>query len=151
MNILIVEDDTNKLNALEDFLKDYFEKKNLSFNLDIKQSYQSGLEAILNNNYDLLLLDMSLPNFDTDEHGENGAPLSRGGELILYEMDMEESELATIIITQHDDFGGESLETISDDYKEKFSAFYIDHVFYNSIESNWEIELEILLDGVIND
>ena len=150
MNILIVEDDTNKLIALEDFLKEYFENKEICLNVEIKQSYQSGLEAILNNKYDLLLLDMSLPNFDPDMTGDS-SPLSRGGELILYEMDMEESELSTIVITQHDDFDGESLETISDDYKNKFSTFYIDHVFYNQNESNWEVELEILLDGVIND
>ncbi len=151
MNLLIIEDDINKLNALEDFLNVYFLKKDIHLIKDIKHSYQSGLDAILDNKYDLLLLDMSLTNYDVDEHGSTGDPLSRGGELIIYEMDILEIDLPTILVSQHDDFDGESLESISEDYKNKFPSFYINHVFYNAIESNWEKELEFLLNGVIND
>ncbi|EFU68765.1 response regulator [Aliarcobacter butzleri JV22] len=151
MKILIVEDDLNKLNNLEKFIVKYFKTKNIEIIIQIKNSYQSGLESILSDSFDLLLLDMSLPNFDTIEGNDSGAPLSRGGELILYEMDVMDINLKTIIVSMHDDFDGDSLEVIHNQYKEKFSKFYISYVFYNEIESNWENELEKILDGVSND
>ena len=64
MKILIVEDDENKLNNLKDFINEYYLNE---VNIDICHSFQSGLESILINKYDLLLLDMSLPNFDLDD------------------------------------------------------------------------------------
>jgi len=151
MKILIVEDDLNKLNNLKKFINTYFETKNIEIYIEIKHSYQSGLDTILSNYYDLLLLDMSLPNFDIDDNNDSGDPLSKAGELILYEMDVMGININTIIVTQHDDFDGESLESINDDYKNKFSTFYIDYIFYNAIESDWEDELKITLDGIIND
>ncbi|RDX33438.1 response regulator, partial [Arcobacter sp. HD9-500m-PIT-SAG02] len=133
MKILIVEDDLNKLNNLKNFLQTYFQDKSIEINVEIKNSYQSGLETILSESFDLLLLDMSLPNFDMSENSDSGAPLSRGGELILYEMDIMNIHLKTIIVTQHDDFDGDSLEVIHNHYKEKFSNFYLNYVFYNAI------------------
>lgn len=151
MKILIVEDDLNKLNNLENFIRRYFKKKAIEIIIEIKNSYQSGLESILSDSFDLLLLDMSLPNFDMLEGNDSGAPLSRGGELILYEMDVMEINLKTIVVSMHDDFDGDTLEVIHNQYKEKFSKFYVNYVFYNAIESNWEDELEKILDGVNND
>jgi len=151
MKILIVEDDFNKLNNLKEYIELYFKNKQQQFEIAIKHSFQSGLEEILTNSYNLLLLDMSLPNFDLDNNNDSGVPLSKGGELILYEMDVIGININTIIVTQHDDFDGESLEAINADYKKKFSLFYNGYVFYNAIESNWKKELELLLDGVIND
>lgn len=150
MKILIVEDDINKLNNLKNYIFNYFEDKGMDINLSIKNSFQSGLEEILTSSYDLLLLDMSLPNFDFDEHNDMGVPLSKGGELILYEMDVMEINIKTIIVTQYDGFDGESLEDINRNYENIFSSFYKGYVFYNAIESNWQKDLEIILDGVLN-
>ena len=147
MNLLIVEDDLDKLKNLTLFLDTYGEQKGIKVDYTIKNSYQSGLECILSEAFDLLLLDMSLPNFDMD----NETPLSKGGELILYEMDVMNISMKTVIFTQHDDFEGESLESIHDDYINKFYRFYTGYVFYNDIESNWKQELKTILDGVIHD
>lgn len=151
MKILIIEDDLNKLANVEAYLKKYFSNKQVSYMLDVKHSYQSGLEMIIQNTYDLLLLDMSLPNFDIDEKSDGGNPLSRGGELILYEMDILGIDIATLVITQHDDFEGESLESINEEYKNNFSSFYIGYVFYSAIESNWKKDLEKKLNEVLDD
>jgi len=151
MNILIVEDDLNKLKNLKEFIENYFLDKKIEYSLEIKNSYQSGLESILTNDYNLLLLDMSLPNWDYDETNTSNTPLAKGGELILYEMDVMGINITTIIVTQHDDFDGESLESIHNEYMHKFSTFYIGYIFYNAIESNWKDDLEMRLDGVLND
>ncbi len=144
MNLLIVEDDLNKLKNLTVFLDTYGEQKGIKIAYTIKHSYQSGLECILSKTFDVLLLDMSLPNFDMDDE----TPLSKGGELILYEMDVMGITMKTIVVTQHDDFEGESLESIHSDYINKFSCFYVGYIFYNAIESKWKKELKIILDGV---
>lgn len=65
-------------------------------------------------------------------------------------MDIMDINLKTIIVTQHDDFDGDSLEVIHNKYKEKFSKFYLNYVFYNVIESNWENELKKILNGAIS-
>ena len=150
MKLLIIEDDLNKLNNLENFINSYFNEKLITIDLIVKNSYQSGLESILTNDFDLLFLDMSLPSFDAYIGNDSGTPLSRGGELILYEMDIMDINLKTIIVTQHDDFDGDSLDVIHNKYKEKFSKFYLNYVFYNVIESNWENELKKILDGAIS-
>lgn len=150
MKLLIIEDDLNKLNNLENFINSYFNEKLITIDLIVKNSYQSGLESILTNDFDLLFLDMSLPSFDAYIGNDSGTPLSRGGELILYEMDIMDINLKTIIVTQHDDFDGDSLEVIHNKYKEKFSKFYLNYVFYNVIESNWENELKKILNGAIS-
>lgn len=151
MKILIIEDDLNKLQAVEDFLYKYFTNNNIDYNITVRHSYQSGVNTILNDEFDLLLLDMSLPNFDTDENNHAGDPLSKGGELILYEMDAMEINLKTILFTGHEDFDGVPLESINEDYKNKFPEIYLNYIFYNQIESNWETELEKILNGVIRD
>lgn len=151
MKILIIEDDINKLENLQVFLKNYTKEKHIEIILTIKNSFQSGISSIIHEKYDLILLDMSLPNFDLDENNDSGDPLSRGGELILYEMDMMDINSKTIIVSQHDEFEGESLEIINKKYLNNFSDFYIGYVFYNAKESNWEKDLEEKIDGVLND
>lgn len=81
MKLLIIEDDLNKLNNLENFINSYFNEKLITIDLIVKNSYQSGLESILTNDFDLLFLDMSLPSFDAYIGNDSGTPLSRGGNL----------------------------------------------------------------------
>jgi len=150
VNILIIEDDLNKLGNIKEYVESFFKSKHANCDVIIKNSFQSGLKEILTNTHNLVLLDMSLPNFDM-VNNDGGVPLSKGGELILYEMDIMGINPDTIIVTQHDDFDGESLETINAEYKKKFPQFYKGYVFYNAVESNWKKELELLLNKAIND
>lgn len=59
--ILLVEDDNN----IQDLISNYFTKKEKGlFELDIASNGQTGLEKAYENNYDLLLLDVMLPELD---------------------------------------------------------------------------------------
>ena len=51
MKILIIEDDSNKLAQISDFLNDYFKDKELSCEFIVKQSFQSGLSEIFSSCY----------------------------------------------------------------------------------------------------
>ena len=59
MKIILVEDDVKKIEDIREFLS---KELNIS-DLVIKESYQSGIKELITQDYDLLLLDMSIPAF----------------------------------------------------------------------------------------
>lgn len=148
MKVLIVENDTNKSSEVEYFLLSEME---LSPELiTIKKSYQSGLESILTEHYDVLILDMSLPTFDITDFDDGGETLDRGGEIILQEMERENIKTAAIILTQYEDFGGMSLAKIDQSLQHDFPEFYKGCVYYNNItQDSWKNNLKQKLDDLI--
>ena len=62
VKVLIVEDDRNKANTITSFLQEIYP----DIAIEYAMSYQSGVELAISNEYDLLLLDMSIPNYDAD-------------------------------------------------------------------------------------
>lgn len=143
MKILIVENDPNKSVLVETFLKDEFGSENIS--LETKKSFQSGLEEILSNVYDFLILDMSLPTFDITGSDDGGETLDRGGEIILQEMERENFKYKSVILTQYEEFGGVSLNEIDEALKKEFNEFYLGLIYYNTIQVNWQNELKNII------
>ena len=58
-------------------------------------------------------------------------------------------EIKSIVITQYDNFGEETLETIDNRLKVDCSESYIGAVRYNSSEDGWKYELNKYIDNVI--
>ena len=143
MKILLVEDDENKLKNLQVFLNSIVELKPLE--LDLKKSYQSGLNAVLSNNYDLVLLDMSMHNFDKSISETGGDHMHFAGEDILREMSWNDISTKTIVVTQYDLIGNKSLTELKESWAVNFSENYVDTVFYRDNETNWKTELEALI------
>lgn len=140
MKILIIEDDENKLNDIKDTVKDIFENINIKIDVTVMYSFQTGLNNVISNKYDLLLLDMSLPNFE--KKNDTGIPFGLAGKIILNEMDYYDIHTKTIIVTSYETIEGESMNLISDELKEEFGTFYYGHVKYTANELNWKNELE---------
>lgn len=146
MRTLIIEDDQNKSKQIVEFIKENF--PNDSF--EIKKSYQSGLKEILNVNYDFLLLDMQLPNFDI-KSGEDGYRFRKlAGIDILKEIKRKNKVCKVIIVTQFETFGeGESYVELKDLKKiltEQFTGLYIDTVFYSADKSIWKKQLKEIIE-----
>lgn len=142
MRVLIVENDSNKYDQVKSLLAE--DLKIDTENIFIRKSYQSGLESILNNKYDFIILDMSIPTFDITEHDDGGNTLDRGGEIILQEMEREDIFTPSIILTQYEDFDNVSLSKIDKNLKEEFEEFYLGCIYYNISEENWKHELKNL-------
>jgi CheY-like chemotaxis protein len=142
--ILLVEDDPNKIKQIQIFFE---ESKSLlpELNVEVQKSYQSGLNSILNFKYDLVLLDMSMHNFDRSQHETGGEFMKFGGEDILKEMEWNDILTKTIIVTQYDLIGDKYLTELKDYWKEEFSPIYIDTVYYGADETNWKDELLTLI------
>ena len=90
-------------------------KDNYECHITEKKSYKSGLKELINNgeDYDFILMDMSMPNFDiSEEEPDGGSHESFAGRDLLEQMKLREIESKVFIITQLDTFG-ESVNKLS--------------------------------------
>lgn len=146
MKWLLIEDDPNKSKQLLDFLTNKYPL----VDIQIRRSYQSGLKAILENDYSLILLDMSLPTFDISSNEDGYIHKQMAGQEILREIKRRKKQDKVIIVTQFDTFGeGEqtvSLESLKKKLKDQFPVNYFDTVFYKAGQTRWENEISDLLD-----
>lgn len=150
MNLLFIEDHPYKLSQVSGFINETFPQ----FKIVVKNSYNSGLrELILNSEfYSIVLLDMSMPNYDisTEENGGDFLPLA--GKLILKEMYLRELLTKVIVVTMHGSFeDGTKLLELDNDLKLEFSANYIGHVYFSAVNTEWKNQLSKLINTLIND
>lgn len=139
--LLFIEDDENKINEVVDFIQD----TSFNFEIDIKMSYQTGLNAILQSSYDVILLDMSMHTFDKTVNETGGEFMQFAGEEILKEMIWNDIVTKTIIVTQYDIIGDRSLTELKSSWQDEFGSVYLGTVFYRVNETNWKQELSDLL------
>lgn len=141
MNILLVEDDNNKAAKIADVIKKEFD----DVNLIIAKSYHSGMQILTDLNFDLLLLDMSMPTYDMDIGDVFNRHRNYAGEDFLYEMQDLNIKVTSIIITQYDVIGEGKNQTdakqLNKRYLEEFQNFYVGMVKYDSSVSRWREDL----------
>lgn len=141
--ILIIEDDKIKIDRLNVF----FNSKEIT----IKESFQSGLSEIKNNiqDYDFLILDMTIPLWEKGNNDLGGNYEQFGGEKILREMKRRKLFLPTILFTMFDVFpnkdGNITFDEVNSIFKNEFSDFYLGAVFYNANEDNWKMDMSTLI------
>lgn len=140
MKLLIIEDDINKQNAICQFID-----QQTYFDYDTCSSYHSGLRTLLSGNYDLLLLDMSMPVYDSTAQETGGRPLALAGRDILFQLRRRKSTLDVIVVTQYECFDGLSLNDLNSDLKKEFPENYLASVYYSITQDTWQNELETLL------
>lgn len=142
--ILLIEDDENKRADIIDFITEKYPGKVTDFAM----SFNTGVRMAMSGDYDLMLVDMTLPKFDKDK-GSNERTLHNGGELLIsYLMDIG-MIIKCIVITQYDNFGEETLGTIDNRLKLDCSESYVGAVKYNSSEDGWKYELNKYINDVI--
>ena len=144
MRILFIEDHPYKLGQVLNFLSEIFPKTTVA----VRNSYNSGLRELITNSksYDLLLLDISMPNYDisTEENGGDFLPLA--GKLILKEMYLREIPTKAIVVTMHGSFeDGTKLAELDNKLKIEFIDNYIGHVYFSAVSTEWKIQLENLI------
>ncbi|WP_324170913.1 response regulator [Sulfurimonas sp.] len=64
MNILIVDDNSNNRMILRLLLEDYEENKNIKFNIEEAEDGREAVSKCNDNNYDIVLMDIMMPNMD---------------------------------------------------------------------------------------
>lgn len=145
MKILIIEDDKNKLQRI----KEYLEKEGEKFTLFFANSYQAGLRLLETSEFDLLLLDMSLPSYDVTST-ESGYKFRHfAGREIMEELTFLGKSLPVIIITAFDQFGEigsqRTLRQLQEELAQEFKSMYAGVVFYSASEEIWKQQLWALI------
>lgn len=149
MKCLIIEDDKNKALEIKNFLINTYEN-----NIDItnKFSYSSGLKEALQEKYDFILLDMSMPTFDIDHHEKGGRPRHFAGKEIILQMHRRCIKTPVIIITQFENFGEGSekisLKELNQQLSNLNTQAFKQTIYYNIAEKNWQKELAEIINSL---
>lgn len=151
IKILLIEDDRKKSDDILGYVTTNFPNSTI----ELKESYHSGLKSLIKDSYDLLLLDMSMPTWDRSPV-ENGGDYEKfGGIKILKELNRKKRLLPTILITMFDNFGesDNSITLVQMDavLKSDYQDAYVGSVFYRSDISQWENDLNLLMNKIHND
>lgn len=150
MKILIVEDDHDKIEKIHEFLA---EKYGTEISVVVSESLRSALHTIQStSNIHLIILDMSLPNFDINkEEPGGGTPESFAGKELMAQMSLRKINIPVVVLTQYAVFdeGKITLDELKSEFINDFKAFYLGAVYYNAAVDGWKVELSKMIDNHI--
>jgi CheY-like chemotaxis protein len=152
MRILLIEDDENKRSALEAFIGSQIPQAEL----DEAKSLQAGVRRARTSEYDLVILDMTLPNYDPSPDEPGGGTIhSFGGREFLKQMDRFQIATPVVVVTQFEKFGKPpattNLEELDQSLRTDFAATYRGAVYYHAAIVGWQQELTELIDAITQD
>ncbi len=146
MRILIVEDQDEKSEKIKRFCQVKFGKDVV---VEIKRSLRSGLkEVITTNRFDLIFLDMSMPNFDPSADDPlGGSPESFAGLEFVSQLKLRGLFYPIVVITQYRTFekGKITLESIDSQLNSDYAEYYLGSIYYSSADKEWETGLTKIL------
>jgi CheY-like chemotaxis protein len=141
MKVLVIEDDENKRNQILRFINERFPLATLT----AAESFQSGLKLIITEQFDLVLLDMTLPTFDPGIDEDGGRPRAYAGREILRQMDRRRIETPVVVVTQFDRFGegadALTLQELDARLRQAHPRTYHGAIYYSSSIEGWNEEL----------
>jgi CheY-like chemotaxis protein len=145
MNVLIVEDDENKGVQFSHFMRETFSP----IQIKLEKSLQGGLRAIRKERPDLVLLDMTLPNYDPGPDETGGITHIFGGREFLRQMDRFDIDVPVIVVTQFETFGKSpnvmGLRELDQQLRNEHAAVYRGAVYYHASLRAWKDELRRLV------
>ncbi len=111
----------------------------------MERSYQGALRQIQAAVPDIIILDMTLPNFDVEPGIRTGKPRPMGGYDILRKLHRKSIKTAVIILTQYESFdhGAKTLLLSELDQKcrNEFPLIYRDAIYFSPTNMKWADEL----------
>lgn len=148
MKVLLIEDNENKRQKIRSFLTTSLK----AVIIDEAKSYRSGLEQILNQKYDVILLDMSMPLFDITKDDPHPEHDTFAGKEILMQMDLRDIVCPVVVLTQFNvfDVGKHKidLKSLNQDLMNSYPEIYKGSVFYSTTQNIWGRELIHLLQSI---
>lgn len=145
MKLLLVEDDENKRSRLLDFLRDGFP----FIEVEVAQSLHSGVRLAREERPPLVLLDMTIPNFDIGPDEFGGQLHMFGGREFLRQMDRFDILGKVIVITQFETFGKPpnviSLVELDEELRREHGENYVGAVYYHASIDDWVTQLSNMI------
>jgi CheY-like chemotaxis protein len=147
MRVLIIEDDEEKIGDLIDWVRSSYDSPTVLQS----RSLHTGKSAALDDSVDLILLDMTMRNYERSLEEEGGRPHFFAGREILRRMSRERVATPVIVVTQFDRFGDEddfrTLAELKNELSNRFSN-YIGTVHYRANVDDWRSSLNRMVDGL---
>lgn len=152
MKILIIEDDENKRQQLEMFLRALLP----GCVLTIQKSYNSGLRAVMSvKPFDLIVLDMTMPTYDIGLNEDGGRPQHYAGRAILRQMRRHSITTPVVVVTQFDVFGegAERMtrEELDAQLRHEHPDVYLGTVYYNAAVEGWKEDMLSIVLPLVHD
>ncbi len=144
MRILLVEDDDHKMNDIIGYIRTL----NMTIEISTARSVESGVQSAIDNSFNLLLLDMTIPNFDITEKSDGGKSYKNGGEIIVKELLDEDVDFNCAVITQYETFNNETIDQIGLRIQRLCGKKYFGFVKYNTSNESWKNDLKQMLENV---
>lgn len=149
MDILLVEDNPLKREKVREFIVS-------RWNVSIAEaaSYNSAISRAKSREFDLLILDMSMPTFDRTETDMGGRFRVFGGKEIAVKLKKKGYLPLFVILTGYSEFKDESgklnLNQISD-LLTTIGTQFIGVIPFDSAKSEWKEQLAAVIEGVNSD
>jgi CheY-like chemotaxis protein len=144
MRVLVIDDDDNKRRQLCRAVNDTVASPELTE----RRSYQSALRALIMGTYELIVLDMTMPTFDVASDDDGGKVQAYAGRELLRQMEARGIRTPTIVVTQYEQFGGETGLTLGE-LNAQLAALHPDvyagSIFFDITTANWRHELAELI------
>ena len=144
MRILLVEADDHKMNDIIGYIRTL----NMTIEISTARSVESGVQSAIDNSFNLLLLDMTIPNFDITEKSDGGKSYKNGGEIIVKELLDEDVDFNCAVITQYETFNNETIDQIGLRIQRLCGKKYFGFVKYNTSNESWKNDLKQMLENV---
>lgn len=147
MRILIIEDAEEKLSDLIEWAETRFQ----DLYIITAKSLHTGKSAALDPSIDLVLLDMTMRNYERTPEEDGGRPHAFAGREILRRMDRERVCTPVVVVTQFDRFGDEDdFRTLADLKSELVKRFpnYLGTVHYRANVDDWRMLLDRMTDDL---
>jgi CheY-like chemotaxis protein len=139
--ILVIEDDDSKraqVNAV-------IEKACPGANIFEAKSYQSGLKKLISDQFDLVVLDMTMPTFDLGPSEPGGRVRPFAGRDILDQVVRRNIACKAVVVTGFEILGeGENQKTLpalNAELEGLFPHKYLGSIHYDPAENEWEVKL----------
>jgi CheY-like chemotaxis protein len=142
----LIEDSEIKTRRIRELLSRKFAEL---LEVVVFSSYQSALRAVKDQAPAIMILDMTLPNFDRGPNRREGKQRPLGGYEVMRKMRLSGISALTVVVTQLESFGdGDEAVSFKDITKTlcvEFPDHFMGSVYYEQVDLKWQVKLEELL------
>lgn len=143
MNILIIEDNQLKREKIVNFITENYDATIVE-----AASYNSGLTAAYDNDFDFMILDMSMPTFDRNESTQGGRFRALAGKEIANKLSKSKRLVPFVVLTGYKDFSVNAQNLSIDQIHDLLATLgdvYKGCIVFDSTELLWKEKLSSII------
>jgi selenocysteine-specific translation elongation factor len=146
MRILLIEDDAFKADDVMNFITENYGSLIV---IDKTDSYSGGLTKAAMIEYDLLIVDMTLPKY-TESNGAKNGVLPTGGEILIETINDMGIKRRSVVLTQYETFNEETIDDIHNRLLKDCSTSYLGYIKYDYTAEEWKNKLKEKINYAFN-